>query len=89
MNRQQFNALVEESAREVLAAKERWLRESLRAFVPPVVLRWVDERKYLPQLAAYLEKRRLYVASHPDGRYVLMHGSVPVSQFVVSFKRQF
>lgn len=83
------NAQLNGIASDIYREEERWLAFWMGTLVPPVVMRWVNERKNLSAVAGYLERHNIrIVIKVGDTRKMLMHGNNLVSTFEVRTTRQ-
>jgi hypothetical protein len=75
-------------ASEFATAREKWLRFWLSQLLPPVCIKWVDERRNLEAVARYMEKQRIHLRKQcGDSVEWLMKGETRIASFEIKFRR--
>lgn len=78
--------LISEVAKKVMQDKEAWLKFWMGTLTPPVVMRWTQERKNLPQISNYLERQKIRIVCRiGDPKEYLMRGNQVIASFEVKY----
>lgn len=74
------NGMINGIAKEAIVSEERWLSFWMENKLPPIVLRWIKERKHLGTVARYLSRKGFYIQCYPNGLKKLMQGSKQIAE---------